>query len=1439
MPDSVWRRYLVAAGTSAYSTHPRLVGVARDVKEIARFFAAEGYQEELLDLRHDPVSTEYKSELARWLSDPDERRDNDVIVVYYSGHGDTSGSRHFLLTADSGNASVETAVPTDFFMEALTDRPRTRRLLLILDTCKSGQGALNLAEAAARWAPIQWLDGEDEGVWVIAASRPIEEAEDGAFAEALVQAVAREQGHASPIHRFLSLDSIVENVNQILADRDLEQRACYMPASLSKLIPPYLQNHEYRPEVPLGVALDTRARLGREVATHWGPKGRGLSANATAGWYFTGRATAMRELVKWIGEPSGDNRIRVITSDPGSGKSAILGRIVILSDPHSRPSVPLNDIPADLIPPEKSLAAALLARAKTAAELSKDLALQLGTDCGLAVSEAVATLLRPPIIVIDALDEATNPRRVIEDLVVPLHEASVSGLPPRLIIATRRHWLDQLPADRVEIDLDEPPYLEPTDVSDYVASVLLSPNDPTSPTPYRHHSAAARLAGEAVAAIVRGNFLVAQIAAQTLVHSPVMRSPEQISAESNNWADVGRAFDTELARYGDKQTRVRDLITPLAWAQGAGLPREFWVQISTELTEQQYDEDDVTWAMRVAGAYIAEDLEDDRPVYRLYHKAFADHLRDERDALQVNRKIAASLISRVALDHAGQRRNWLTAHPHIRAHLPAYAASGRVLDDLVSDAGFLIAAVPERLLPLVHASGAPEARAAAAVYETVAHRLDRHDPGRAVAQLELAARQHQAASLALRIDALPYRLPWRTIWTNWLPPARNLTVGRHQESVDALAYGQVDGHPMVVSGSRDGVTLLWNLYTGNSKVLTGHEGAVLFVVCGNMDNGNSLAVTIGADETLRVWQDLQSEDPDGVVLADDIDIRSATSLAYGEVSGDPVAIAGFYDGRVRTWNLRSHEERTVHIGEQLTQQSREPRVRGVHVAPTVTGGLYAVTEADGQRSVWDLGPAGTRGVPLAGDTPDAWAEVAFGVIDGRPVVCAVGFEGGLRAWEADSGRPCVGTFLEESRASGSVKEQTKQPFSAHVPPFTALTCGEISERPIALTGRLDGVVQVHDLLTGRRQGEPFRADTSWIGSIAFGHIDDRPVVITGSGDGWIRALDLEQSHSDENTVRLDTGGTWAVTHGRVEGHRVVIAGNEDGTLVIHDLLTGNPRDEPLQVHKGPVWAVAYGHVDGTPVALTGGIDGTVQVHDLRPGRFQGAVVNDHLSSVRGLAYGRVRNRPVAITGGFDGAVRIWDLGTGQLMCEPMRGHAGGVWSVSFGWLDRRAIAVTAGDDGTVRVWDVLTGKPNRNPLRIESGAVGASSYAQIDGRPVILAAGDDNKVRVWDVRTGQLTCDPVTGHAVGPPTVTYAEDGHETIAISGWVGAVAQARLYGRAIAMSAGDDGQVRLWDPQTSHVLDVIDIGDTINGLAVSADGKVAVASMRGIVSMQLALS
>src|SRR5215475_12707922 len=59
---------------------------------------------------------------------------------------------------------------------------------------------------------------------------------------------------------------------------------------------------------------------------------RGVAEAHWPGEFFTGRAAALRALAAWIRDDRGDP-VKLVVGQPGSGKSAVLGRVGMLADP--------------------------------------------------------------------------------------------------------------------------------------------------------------------------------------------------------------------------------------------------------------------------------------------------------------------------------------------------------------------------------------------------------------------------------------------------------------------------------------------------------------------------------------------------------------------------------------------------------------------------------------------------------------------------------------------------------------------------------------------------------------------------------------------------------------------------------------------------------------------------------------------------------------------------------------------------------------------------------------------------------------------------------------------------------------------------------------------------------------------------------------------------
>ncbi|MEU7744569.1 protein kinase [Nonomuraea sp. NPDC049158] len=310
--------------------------------------------------------------------------------------------------------------------------------------------------------------------------------------------------------------------------------------------------------------------------------------------------------------------------------------------------------------------------------------------------------------------------------------------------------------------------------------------------------------------------------------------------------------------------------------------------------------------------------------------------------------------------------------------------------------------------------------------------------------------------------------------------------------------------------------------------------------------------------------------------------------------------------------------------------------------------------------------------------------------------------------------------------------------------------------------------------------EPLEGRQTWVLSVAVAQLDGRPVIVSGGYDGTVQVSDLATGTPVGEPFKGHRGSVWSVATGELNGRPVVVSGSRDGTVRVWDMRSGEPIGHPFKGHQASVESVAVGRLSGRPVVVSGSIDGTVRIWDMQSGEPIGEPVRDHQTWVLSVAVAQLDGRPVIVSGGYHGTVLISDLATGAPLAERPNAHHGPVESVTVGQLNGRPVAISGGGKGdhTVRVWDVATGEPIGKPFKgHQSWALGLATGQLSDGRPVVISGGyNDQTVRVWDLATGEPIGKPFKGHR-------------------GLIESVAIGQLDGRPVAVSAGNDGKVRVW--------------------------------------------
>jgi hypothetical protein len=372
---------------------------------------------------------------------------------------------------------------------------------------------------------------------------------------------------------------------------------------------------------------------------HWDPRARGVERAARPGWLFTGRRRALYELVGWLCLPAGRvDALRVVTGGPGSGKSAVLARLVTLSDAAYRAGLPkplAADDPIAGLPVGTVSVAVHARKASTSVVLAALAAAATPTgraaagadEPETAIDSLIDTLLareEPVRIVVDALDEAQDPAGLATVLRRLAVEASDTGL--RLLVGTRPggpscRWLTGLGLtgrddDPALIDLDVSGYLERADLAEYVRRRLSQPDLAASPghadTPYRGKDQLVGQVADAITQAAYPSFLIGQLVTRALLNRPDPIGPDDPAWQTFPTTVAG-ALDDYLTNLGGPtvQARVEDLLRPLAHARGDGLPHDpagLWPALASALARRgrSYTAADVDGLLDTAADYLTE-----------------------------------------------------------------------------------------------------------------------------------------------------------------------------------------------------------------------------------------------------------------------------------------------------------------------------------------------------------------------------------------------------------------------------------------------------------------------------------------------------------------------------------------------------------------------------------------------------------------------------------------------------------------------------------------------------------------------------------------------------------------------------------------------------------------------------------------------------------------
>ncbi|MET7773017.1 SAV_2336 N-terminal domain-related protein [Nocardia sp. NPDC005366] len=1032
------RRFLIAVAVESHTEAPHWdrPGLERARAAMIELFTGRfGYT--LVDtIGANPTSTQLLRELRKFCISPD-RRPDDLITVYFTGHAERVGDRgdHMLIASDIDPTDIAAAVPTAELARQMLLGTKVRRLLLILDTCFSGQGAVDFAEEALRRYTRHWGADTGTGIIVISSAQPTQWAQAGEFPRQLVDAVDS-LATAGYGPETLALDAVItaisENSDRIYG-QDIEQTR----VRVSGATPPFLPNPRWDPRL---IEVDLAIQRADEWAVHSERRDtefrkrllvRAMGNQGDRGWWFCGRRTALSDITTWLTHPDTTRPLLAVTGDPGSGKTAVLGLIRTLTHPEYRRIVPLDalGLPSAAIPARGAVDVAIYAQNLTVDQVRGGIAaaakLTATTTGGLAA--ALATRDRTLTVLIDGLDEADDPEQLCRKLLRPLLDHANRHL--RLLIGTRPYLLPLLGTDRARsIDLDATRYADPAALAAYAARGLLEGDIYTKAPPDLIRDIA-----KAIAEKADPSFLVARIVAATVATETTIPDPNDPAWRARLPKIPGDAMHLDLrSRLGNDADRACDLLRPLAFAQGQGLPWEdLWAPLAARIAGEACSDDDIMWLRRTAGSYVVEATENGRSAYRLYHPALAAFLTRDLDDQDVHTTICRVLSERVPVKANGGR-DWSRSHPYTLHHLAAHAIHAGLVDELVADMDYLVNAEPTSLLDTLNQARSDTARMTQAIYRHSARQHQALPPTQRRQILAIDAARFAATD---QLRDLNHGLEWQVRWATGgqAHPAHRAALVGHSHRVSAVACTRGDARPVAVTAAYDETLRVWDLTTGTHRAtLTNRANRVSAVACTSID-GSPVAVTGSWDGTARVW-DLTTGTHRATLNGH---ANRVSAVACTSIDGSPVAVTGSRDGTARVWDLTSGAQLAVLTGHT-------DAVSGV-ACTSIDGRPVAATGSeDATVRVWDL-TTGTQLTNFVGSTNRVFA-LACTNVDGRPVAVTGSEDATVRVWDLTTGTQFA---VLPGRAD----------------PVSAVACTSIEGRAVAVVTGLETTVRIWDLAT--------------------------------------------------------------------------------------------------------------------------------------------------------------------------------------------------------------------------------------------------------------------------------------------------------------------------------------------------------------------------------------
>jgi hypothetical protein len=889
--------------------HPQVAALPRGRDEVDRVFAALENSGFVVDRNYLCGHVDRDAVLA-YLSKLDQpaRR----VLLYWTGHGvsDETGSWLFTSETDPADPGGTGALDPAAIAFVLSRLLRASQVVIILDCCGSGDAALDIASEIVTMRPPS-VDDHDNlpAISLISATYGSAEARPMHFANAIADALTK--GPPSMLWPA--------------------QRNEVTPQDLADAASSWLRSNRAA-RLQRARTAGVHAGTGFFANPLYDPEARDVVIGSDL---FVRRGAVLNGIGAWARRVG--HGLFLLTGSMGTGKSTVVDQLAA-DGAWTKLSLSKLDLHA------------------ASADLAQRLQLTGDRDEILPeqVVERYAATGRREHLAFDSLDEADPQNRleIVRRLLLPL-----AALPGAHILVSRRSVTGRVDgSDEVtelraaatgHTDLDADPTAE-QEIRRLATRIL----EATPLSPYRKKSDLARRVGEVIAARSGGIFFLATHVANRLARTPTAHDPNDPELARMLTEGIGGAVARDFHARGVDADRLLDILTPLTWAAGTGVPVQgIWTAMIGAMRAapaSAITEDDVMAALCEIGEFVtATPAGDGEQRYQLRHLAIAEYLRSRSGRTDEE---ANKLIVRALKPAAG---GWPATSWYVRDHLVEHADRAGVVSDLLTDPDFMVFSEPRRtLVAVTRAERGDAVKVGFDLYLRAAPRLADNPVDMRVFLLDSLLREGQRADAPQKAP-FSVTAPCRTRWTTARKPSRHRLIRIGPEDLEMFApVRTVSGTRLAVTtrqpSSPDSGIEVWDpTFTVPLRVLRGRAGKEItamaaarhrenedMLVIAYGDRGNFLeARLIGDDRVLWTREEVQADALSCVwaggswaIAATDHArtrlFRAADGKSLGLISGaggNPKAVLGFRTGGVNVLCYVTDNELTFWEADRLQQ----------------------------------------------------------------------------------------------------------------------------------------------------------------------------------------------------------------------------------------------------------------------------------------------------------------------------------------------------------------------------------------------------------------------------------------------------------------------------------------------------------------------------------------